>query len=1021
MKQRGWRRTFLAFVVGLVALALPAVAKAQTGKITGVVTDAGTGQPIEGAQVFIQGTGLGAITQSNGRFFIISVPPGTYTVAARRLGYQSVEQSGVDVRIDVTRELNFRLTQATSQLQVQRIVAEQAPLVERGISGSSQSINAEVISALPVTDVAGVLALQQGFLQTPQNTDIVSFSDSRRQTESPIRIRGGRGNETLTLIDGFPIINPVFGGAAFDINTTAVQSLNYEKGGFEPQYGNAQSGIINIATREGGTAMAGNFEYQNSGLSGKLGNKPDELLNYDLFRGFLSGPIPGTSNKLRFMLSGQQRNKADAVLDFDNDIFDPQSNATRSNPPLALDLFPGWRAFGYDQMRDVTAKLTFLPAANTRINVVGIDYDRQRKPFDFDYLLTGFDPLAAPTVNTRTDSILVAGSRNYRDVVQGSIRAKRRFLAATAEQRFGRTNLVARVGRLTQSRETCNYFSGVCLGGRFDDANFTEQFIAPGVNTAPITQGTDTFFGGEDVTTNIVRLDATSQVTDHHELKLGGIFTAHDINFAEIRNLGTNAVNAVPQAYAAKPTEFATYLQDKIEYDFLTVKLGARFDWGNAKGSSYADPRDPFNGTTAREVCTGNAPTLGATTPYQAQDSTGATVFGLAACSLNDSLRNVAATLAQKDDFRKADPRKAFAPRILVNFPLTERSSLFFNFGRYNQNPVYNNLYQNTGVGTTAGAEGGNLCPAADVKPGTKECFPIIAADAYTPPYVGNANLRIEQTTNYEIGFASEFQTNYALNVVLFSKDQSGLTGVRRSKQVFDIANTYNVSAPRYNVIVNQDYNTSRGIELQLRRRIQNYWGFDVNYSYSKATTNAYPPDLQQQSLNQGDPVSLIERRSEIDQPHVFNGSLLFRVGQRVPTFRFGNTLRNSYLTVTTSVRSGLPYTPTTSFGGFGQANQLELNSGRAPTTSQTNLLAGKDFRVSTVNYGVFVRVANLFDQKNCQQVFTTTGRCDGGAFDQDRARNGNSIGEGASTTSYNRAGYIAERRSAFAGVRVNF
>lgn len=1021
MQERGPRRlvTLLAFAVG--ALLVPRVASAQTGKISGVVTDAASGQPIEGVQIQVRGTGFGSLTQSNGRYFIISVPPGTYTVVARRIGYQSVEQSSVDVRIDVTREVNFRLNQATAQLQTQRIVAEAAPLVERGITGSSQAINAEVIQALPVTDVAGVLSLQQGFLAVPSgNTDIVSFSDSRRQISSPVRIRGGRGNETLTLIDGFPINNPVFGGSAFDINTTAVQSLNYEKGGFEPQYGNAQSGIINIATREGGTTISGNFEYQNSGLAGKLGSKPDELLNYDLFRGYLGGPIPGTANRVRFMVSGQQRQSADAVYEFDNDVYDYSSNSTRFNAPIGLDLFPGWRAFGYDQQRDLIGKLTFLPTANTRLNVVAVDYTRQRKPFDFDFLLTGFDVLGAPAITNRVDSLLVAGNQTYRNIVQGSIDVDRRFYGATAEQRFGRTNLVLRAGRLDQQRTTCNYFEGVCLADRMEDTNFNEQFVAPGVGTR-LTQGTDTFYGGEDITSDIFRVDVTSQVTDHHEAKFGAFYTMHDLQFNEARNLGTNGVSVVPQAYRAKPTEFATYVQDKIEYDFLTVKLGARFDYGNAKGSSFTDPRDPTNGTSAREVCNGTAASLGATSVWTFTDTAGQSFSGVAACTQSAALMDSAGRIASRDDFKKADARTAFAPRILVNFPLTERASLFFNFGRYNQNPIYNSLYQNTGVGTVAGAAGGNVCAAGKVKPGTNECYPVITSDAYTPPFVGNANLQIEQTTSYEIGFAQEFGSVYALNLVLFSKDQTGLTGVRRSKSWFDIASTYGTSASRYNVIVNQDYNTSRGIEMQLRRRVSNFWGFDLNYSFSKSTTNAYPPDLQQQSLNQGDIQSLVERRSEVDQPHVFNASLLFRVDQRAPQFRFGNLLRSSYATITTSVRSGLPFTPTTSFAGIGAANQLEINSGRAPTTSQTNLLAGKDFSLANVRYGVFLRVANLFDQKNCIQVFATTARCDAGTIDQDRARNGNSVGDNASSTFFNRAGYYGERRSAFTGIRVLF
>ena len=494
--------------------------------------------------------------------------------------------------------------------------------------------------------------------------------------------------------------------------------------------------------------------------------------------------------------------------------------------------------------------------------------------------------------------------------------------------------------------------------------------------------------------------------------------------FSEVRNLGTNAEFAVPQYYAAKPTETAFYAQDRIEYDFLTVKLGARFDYSKANGSSYTDPRNPTNGTTANEVCTGAAPSLGATTAFTTTDSAGTLLSGIAACSESAVLLDSATRLAQADDFRKASPRQAFAPRIGVNFPMSETSSLFFNFGRYNQNPVYNLLYQNTGVGTISGsrAEGGQgVCLKDAVKPGTRECFPIVTADAYTPPYIGNANLKIEQTTSYEVGYAAEVAKNYAINLTLFSKDQTGLSGIRRSKSVFDRGTTYGTSSPRYNVVVNQDYQTVRGFDVQFRRRLTNYWGYDINYSYSKATTNAAPPDVQQQALTQGDSTSLKEIRSEVDQPHVFNAQLQFRVDDKAPGFRFGSLLRNSYLTVTERAFSGLPYTPTFSFGGFGVVNQNERNSARGPAVVQTDLLVGKDISSNNVRYGVFVRAVNLLDRKNCTQVFATTGRCDAGTIDQDRARNGNSVGENSSSTFFNRAGYYGQRRSVFAGVRVQF
>jgi outer membrane receptor protein involved in Fe transport len=306
------------------------VAQAQTGKLTGIVTDAQTGQPLEGAQVLLQGTGLSALTVANGRFFIVNVPPATYTVLTRRIGYQSVETRNVLVQIDVTRTVDVALTQSTTVLEPLRVEAELEPLVEPGITGSGSNIRAEEIKDLPVTSIQGVLSLQQGFLEIPQNTDIVSFTDTRRNALNPISIRGGRAGETLTLIDGVPINNFVFGGPAFDITNEAVEQVDFQRGGFEPQYGNALSGIINIATREGGANLSGAFSYQTSAVGGALGSTPDDLSGFNLYQGFISGPVPGFAGKLRFMLAGRSSSGADRVLKFDDDTF-RASNPTEAN------------------------------------------------------------------------------------------------------------------------------------------------------------------------------------------------------------------------------------------------------------------------------------------------------------------------------------------------------------------------------------------------------------------------------------------------------------------------------------------------------------------------------------------------------------------------------------------------------------------------------------------------------------------------------------------------------------------
>ena len=1016
-----------AAVLAAVALFAPRVAAAQTGKLTGVVTDAQSGQPIEGVQIQVQGTGLGALTQANGRYVIISVPPGRYTVLARRIGYQPAEQVGTDIRIDVTRTVDFALNSAAGQLSVQRIIAPPTPLVERGITGSSQSVSSEIIEALPVTSVSDILQLQQGFLQVPENTDLTSFTESRRNSQNVLRIRGGRGDQTLTLIDGIPISNWVFGGPAFDLTNAAISQIDFQKGGFEPQYGNALSGIINIATREAGTRLSGNVEYQGSGIAGKFGSTQDELRQYDLFRGYVAGPIPATGDRLRFVLAGQNKSGADNVYQFDNSTYDVENIPTVGLRPEELDLYSGWRAFGYDQERSVFGKLTFKPVSQTTVNASFIDYSRDRQRFDFDFLLSGFDPFRAPAVNSLADTLSLAGFRNYRDIVQGSIRADRRLYTGSLEQRFGRSNVRLRLGRFEQSRLTCNFFNGVCLASVFSDVNFNDRFVATGVTPGVPTPGTDTFYGGETIKSNIFRGDIESQVTDRHNLQGGVFYQKHDLTFDESRNIGVNVVFLQNQKYAAKPYDAAAYIQDRIEYDFLTVKLGFRFDYGRAAGSSFANPQDPTNGTTAREVCTGTAPSVGATTPYSTTDTLGNVLTGLDACGYVPA-RDSAARIAQGDDFAAAKPRKAFSPRIGISFPLNERSSLFFNAGRYSQNPIYNSLYQNTGVGTIAGPDTGSsrpyggVCSMREKRPNSRECNPTLINDLGTPGFIGNPNLLLEQSTQYEVGYAAELGQRYAINVTFFAKDNTGLSGIRRSNRVQDIGTTYGGQAnPTYTVLVNQDYQTSRGFEVQFRRRISNFWGYDINYSYSKATENASPPDRAEERSNEGDPNAITEITADIDQPHVFNGSLFLRVDDQAPNFRFGNWLRHTNLSTTLRAFSGLPYTPTRDFLAFSVDEAGAVNSARGPASMIVDLQAGKDFRFGNVRYGLFTRVTNVFDAKNCVQVYPTTGRCDAGVIDQRRSRQGNSVGPTTSSTFYDRPQYYGARRAINAGIRANF
>jgi hypothetical protein len=98
-------------VLTLVALVLPVAVLAQTtGKIAGQVTDAETGRALIGASVAVVDTTLGAATDSDGNYFILGLPAGTYTIQAQFIGFQSQTVDSVEISPDYTRELNFELT-----------------------------------------------------------------------------------------------------------------------------------------------------------------------------------------------------------------------------------------------------------------------------------------------------------------------------------------------------------------------------------------------------------------------------------------------------------------------------------------------------------------------------------------------------------------------------------------------------------------------------------------------------------------------------------------------------------------------------------------------------------------------------------------------------------------------------------------------------------------------------------------------------------------------------------------------
>lgn len=207
---------------------------AVTGKIVGRVTDQ-SGSPIAGVAVYVQGRPLGATTDADGRYLILRVPPGEFTVQATLVGYQTVRQEGVTVNVSRTTEVNFQLPEATIEMEAVTITAER-PVVNVDVTSSQMSITAAEARELPVATLLDALSFEAG-------VDV--------QNKLTISVRGSTPDAVSYQVDGFEQTNPVENRSYTSMNQALVQEVQILTGAFSAEYF-ARGAVVNVVTRDPG-------------------------------------------------------------------------------------------------------------------------------------------------------------------------------------------------------------------------------------------------------------------------------------------------------------------------------------------------------------------------------------------------------------------------------------------------------------------------------------------------------------------------------------------------------------------------------------------------------------------------------------------------------------------------------------------------------------------------------------------------------------------------------------------------
>ena len=250
MTHLGMIKKIILISLGLASLANVLVA--QTVNIYGVIADSVTKQRILSANVTVKNTTIGAASNSFGLYYISKMPPGTYQIEPRVIGYQSVTQS-VTLREGQTVELNFELPPTPIEFQEVLVNAPRQRL-DLELSTSVQVIQRQELKAIPV-------AAQGDLLQSLKILPgIVSTSD----VSSKFYVRGGAGDQNLFLFDNIRVYYPFHALGIFSsFNPNVVDNVEVYTGAFPPGYGGRLSSVVNIQTRDGRSDRLSGHAYVN--------------------------------------------------------------------------------------------------------------------------------------------------------------------------------------------------------------------------------------------------------------------------------------------------------------------------------------------------------------------------------------------------------------------------------------------------------------------------------------------------------------------------------------------------------------------------------------------------------------------------------------------------------------------------------------------------------------------------------------------------------------------------------------
>lgn len=833
-----------------------------TGKIVGKVTDKLTGDPLPYANVILVSTGQGAATDFEGNFLILNVNPGKYDVKISMIGYRDNLIKGVTISADLTTKLEIQLEENTIEMGEIVVNADQS-MINKDETSRTAIITSETFSDLPVTSFQDVVGLQSGF---------VTGSDGS------LHARGGRSGEVVYLIDGIPVRDPLNGGFSGQVDKYAIQELQVLTGGFNAEYGQALSGVVNIVTKEGGAEIKGRVEFTTDQVNKSPYHSKNALADDQWGideEGSLLERLGSNNTIIRDIPSAYKKQKISDTPDlFPNVDFLGQLSTVLSGPvPFLsqlkffatarlmneLDQLP----WGFNKEREYNLKLTY-PIDNIKLNFNTNRFYRIYKPYvhSWKYRPEGYETRKDYTWR---DNIKVNHVLNERSFYEASFSYNRQYF----------------------NRYTPGKFASFTDDGELIASNYLRRN-----NSRPPfwTQADNGIFIKNELSTLMFKVDFSSQIGDHHLVKSGAEFQQHNLDRLRFEEPYPGGFHNF-EKYDLSPMEFAVYVQDKLEFDSFIINAGLRFDYVDVQDTKWESPREPagFLDENNNWVASGEVET---------------------------------------------DPKQQISPRIGISFPVSDNTIFYSSYGHFFQTPDYVDMFTSRD-------------PSQD------------------QAIIGNPGISSQKTIAFEFGLKQMLTDEYSLDISAYFKDITDLVG-----------STYLTVFPyEYTIFDNSNYGGVQGFEINLSKRLTNYWFANINYTYSVAKGNESDP---REGFNDYRRASSVLRPKRVffldfDRTHVFYSTFGLEFPNEFGPDLFGfNLLENSSINIIFKYESGLPYTPTKP--DESDALRLEKNSGRMPDITRVDLRLSKYINFSGLKLTLFGIVNNLFDQLNPRDVWSTTG-----------------------------------------------